>query len=191
MAGDEVSHFDSITDGVFTVDRNWVITSFNLAAEMITGWESEDAVGNFCSDVFHSSICGKNCAVAEALYNGKPVANRSITIEDADGKRKPISISAAPLVDVVGNVIGGVETFRDLTVEETLRKQLMQRFTFDEIISKSPVMQRFFDILPDIAISDSTVLILGESGTGKELVAKARAGVARAPPNGQSSDAPR
>ena len=164
---------DSIADGVFTVDRNWRITSFNLAAEIITGWEREDAIGSYCSDVFHSSICGKNCAVAEALYTGKPVTNRSITIEDADAKRKPISISAAPLLDVVGNVIGGVETFRDLTIEETLRKQLMQRFTFDEIISKSPAMQRFFDILPDIAISDSTVLILGDSGTGKGLLAEA------------------
>lgn len=164
---------DSIADGVFTVDRNWRITSFNLAAEIITGWEREDAIGSFCSDVFHSSICGKNCAVAEALYTGKPVTNRSITIEAADAKRKPISISAAPLLDVVGNVIGGVETFRDLTVEETLRKQLMQRFTFDEIISKSPAMQRYFDILPDIALSDSTVLILGDSGTGKGLLAEA------------------
>ncbi len=163
---------DSIADGVFTVDRSWRITSFNLAAEIITGWEQEDAIGSFCSDVFHSSICGKNCAIAESLYTGKPVANRSITIEDADGRRKPISISASPLLDVVGNVIGGVETFRDLTVEETLRRQLMQRFTFDEIISKSPAMQRYFDILPDIALSDSTVLILGESGTGKGILAE-------------------
>lgn len=164
---------DSVADGVFTVDRNWQITSFNLAAEIITGWEREEAVGSFCSDVFHSSICGKNCAVAEALYTGKPVTNRSITIEDADGKRKPVSISASPLVDVVGNVIGGVETFRDLTIEETLRKQLLQRYTFDEIISKSSAMQRYFQILPDIAQSDSTVLVLGASGTGKGILAEA------------------
>lgn len=164
---------DSVADGVFTVDRNWQITSFNLAAEIITGWEREEAVGSFCSDVFHSSICGKNCAVAEALYTGKPVTNRSITIEDADGKRKPVSISASPLVDVVGNVIGGVETFRDLTIEETLRKQLLQRYTFDEIISKSAAMQRYFQILPDIAQSDSTVLVLGASGTGKGILAEA------------------
>ncbi|MBE0584540.1 MAG: sigma 54-interacting transcriptional regulator [Desulfofustis sp.] len=164
---------DSVADGVFTVDRNWKITSFNLAAEIITGWEREDAIGSYCSDVFHSSICGKNCAIAESLYKGRPVSNRSITIVDADGKNKSISISAAPLVDVVGNVIGGVETFRDLTVEETLRKQLMQRYTFDEIISKSPAMQRYFQILPDIATSDSTVLILGESGTGKGVMAEA------------------
>jgi PAS domain S-box-containing protein len=164
---------DSVADGVFTVDRNWQITSFNLAAEIITGWEREDAVGSFCSDVFHSSICGKNCAVAESLYTGKPVANRSITIENSEGKRVPVSISTAPLVDIVGNVIGGVETFRDLSVEETLRKQLMQRYTFDEVISKSPAMQRYFQILPDIAASDSSVLILGESGTGKGIMAEA------------------
>ncbi|MEE4314807.1 MAG: sigma 54-interacting transcriptional regulator [Desulfofustis sp.] len=164
---------DSIADGVFTVDRNWKITSFNLAAEIITGWEREDAIGSYCSDVFHSSICGKNCAIAESLYKGRPVTNRSITIIDADGKNKSISISASPLVDVVGNVIGGVETFRDLSVEETLRKQLLQRYTFDEIISKSPAMQRYFQILPDIATSDSTVLLLGESGTGKGVMAEA------------------
>lgn len=164
---------DSIADGVFTVDRNWRITSFNMAAEVITGWEREEAIGSFCSDVFHSSICGKNCAIAESLYSGRPVSNRSIMIEDIDGKTKPISISASPLVDVVGNVVGGVETFRDLTAMETLRKQLMQRYTFDEIISKSAVMQRIFQILPDIATSDSTVLILGESGTGKGIMADA------------------
>ncbi len=164
---------DSIADGVFTVDRNWRITSFNMAAEVITGWEREDAIGSFCSDVFHSSICGKNCAIAESLYSGRPVSNRSIVIEDIDGKTKPISISASPLVDVVGNVVGGVETFRDLTAMESLRKQLMQRYTFDEIISKSAIMQRIFQILPDIATSDSTVLILGESGTGKGIMADA------------------
>ena len=164
---------DSIADGVFTVDRDWRITSFNMAAEIITGWEREDAIGSFCSDVFHSSICGRNCAVAESLYTGQPVANRSIIIEDIEGKKKPISISASPLVDIVGNVVGGVETFRDLTVMESLRRQLMQRYTFNEIISKSSVMQRFFQILPDIAESDSTVLILGESGTGKGIMAEA------------------
>ena len=164
---------DSIADGVFTVDRNWQITSFNMAAEIITGWEREDAIGSFCSDVFHSSICGKNCAIAESLYTGKPVSNRSITIEDRDGRSKPISISASPLVDIVGNVVGGVETFRDLSTMESLRKQLMQRYTFNEIISKNNTMQRFFQILPDIAASDSTVLILGESGTGKGILAEA------------------
>ncbi|ADW18350.1 PAS modulated sigma54 specific transcriptional regulator, Fis family [Desulfobulbus propionicus DSM 2032] len=164
---------DSIADGVFTVDRNWNITSFNRAAEEITGWSREDAMGMSCSDIFHSSICGKNCAIAESLYSGKPVANRSITIRNSQGEKVPISISAAPLTDHEGNIIGGVETFRDLTAITSLRQQLSQKYTFDAIISKSAAMQRLFNILPEIARSPSTVLILGESGTGKELVARA------------------
>ena len=164
---------DSIADGVFTVDRNWNITSFNRAAEEITGWSRDDAMGLSCSDIFHSSICGKNCAIAESLYKGTPVANRSITIRNSKGEKVPISISAAPLTDHEGNIIGGVETFRDLTTITTLRQQLSQKYTFDAIISKSTTMQRLFVILPEIARSPSTVLILGESGTGKELVARA------------------
>jgi transcriptional regulator with PAS, ATPase and Fis domain len=107
------------------------------------------------------------------MYSGKPVTNRSISIETRAGKRLPISISAAPLLDHEGNVLGGVETFRDLSVLDSLRKQLTMRYTFDEIISKSPSMQRIFNILPEIARSPSNVLILGDSGTGKELVARA------------------
>ena len=164
---------DSIADGVFTVDHNWNITSFNRAAEEITGWSRDNAMGMSCSDIFHSSICGKNCAIAESLYKGAPVANRSITIRNSNGEKVPISISAAPLTDHEGNIIGGVETFRDLTTITTLRQQLNQKYTFDAIISKSTTMQRLFSILPDIARSPSTVLILGDSGTGKELVARA------------------
>ncbi len=164
---------DSVSDGVFTVDRNWQITSFNRAAELITGWHRDDAIGTFCSEVFCSSICGKSCAIAQSIYSGEPVANRSITIQSRNGKEVPVSISAAPLVDHEGNILGGVETFRDLSVLDNLRKQLTMRYTFGEIISKSASMQRIFNILPEIARSPSNVLILGDSGTGKELVARA------------------
>lgn len=164
---------DSIADGVFTVDKNWTITSFNQAAEQITGWRQEEAIGKSCADIFHSSICGSSCAIAEALYTGEPVANRAITIKNHVGKKVPISISASPLIDNDGAIIGGVETFRDLSTITALRTQLHQRYTFDAIVSKSAAMQRLFAILPDIARSTSTVLISGESGTGKELVARA------------------
>lgn len=164
---------DSVADGVFTVDRDWRITSFNLSAQLITGWPREEALGSYCSDVFCSSICGKNCAVAESLYTGRAVTSRSITIKNRSGKDLSIGISAAPLVDHEGNVLGGVETFRDLSVEKNLRLQLTRKYTFEELISKSPAMQRIFQIMPDIAKSESNVLILGESGTGKELVASA------------------
>ena len=164
---------NSIADGVFTVDKNWKITSFNQAAERITGWKQDDAIGKSCADVFHSSICGTNCAIAEALYIGEPAANRVISIHNRDGKKLPISISASPLIDHDGAIIGGVETFRDLSTINALRARLHQQYSFDAIISKSAAMQRIFAILPNVARSTSTVLITGESGTGKELIARA------------------
>jgi transcriptional regulator with PAS, ATPase and Fis domain len=66
-----------------------------------------------------------------------------------------------------------VETFRDLSLVEALRKELSQRYSLEDIISKNHRIQEIFNILPDIARSDSTVLIQGASGTGKELFAKA------------------
>ncbi|MFA5716391.1 MAG: sigma 54-interacting transcriptional regulator [Desulfobulbaceae bacterium] len=164
---------DSVADGIFTVNREWTITSFNRAAERITGWPAAEAIGKSCSEVFHSSICGKNCLVAESLYGGRPVANRSITIRNIDGESIPVSISASPLTDEEGIITGGVEIFRDLSFLASAPKLAARRHNLDGIVSKSAAMQRLFAILPDIAASPSTVLICGESGTGKELAARA------------------
>ncbi len=54
-----------------------------------------------------------------------------------------------------------------------LKRALRQRYNFSNIIGKSEVMLRIFDLVAQVAPSRSTVLILGESGTGKELIAKA------------------
>lgn len=164
---------DSIADGVFTVDRDWRITSFNRAAEEITGVPKEEAVGQRCCDVFRASICETNCALRETLTTGQPVVNRPVYIIDASGNRVPISISTAVLKDKSGNIIGGVETFRDLSAIEELQRALEKKFTFQDIVSKNSEMLNIFDILPGIAESESTVLIEGESGTGKELIARA------------------
>ena len=77
------------------------------------------------------------------------------------------------LKDEQRQVLGGVETFRDLTLVEALRKEVEKSFSFEDIISSNENMREIFNILPDVAVSDSTILIEGESGTGKELMAKA------------------
>ncbi len=163
---------DSITDGVFTVDRNWQITSFNKAAEEITGIPREEAIGRRCSDVFRASVCESGCVLRQTMKSGKPVLCRTLYIVNADGEKVTLSVSTALLRDNDGAVIGGVETFRDLRMVETLRKTLTRQYSFSDIISKNGGMQKLFHILPQIARSDSTVLIQGESGTGKELFAR-------------------
>ena len=164
---------DSITDGVFTVDRQWIITSFNRAAEEITGIQRDEAVGQPCSYVFRASICEGSCALRHTLEIGEPVVNLPIYILRADGSKIPVSISTALLKDASGRIIGGVETFRDLRVVEELRRELKEKYSFADIISRNHRMREIFDILPAVAESQSTVLIEGESGTGKELVCRA------------------
>ncbi len=164
---------DSIADGVFTVDEDWRITSFNRAAESIIGVPQAEAIGQRCCDVFRSSICENECALRETLKTGQPIVNKAISVFDSDGRSIPISISTAILKDRNGKIIGGVETFRDLSMVEELRKELEQKYTFEDIIGRSHLMQELFDLLPQVANSDSTVLLEGASGTGKELVARA------------------
>lgn len=168
-----VQILDSVADGVFTVDLDWRITTFNRAAETITGIKKEDALGCLCRDIFHSDICDGACVLKQSIDTGNPITNRSIYIIKPDGTKVPINISASPLKNQKGEVIGGVETFRDESEITELRKQLRKSYNFFDVISKNSGMQRLFQILPDLAVSDSTVLILGESGTGKELLAKA------------------
>ena len=163
---------ESISDGVFTVDMEWRVTSFNRAAEQITGIQRDEAIGRLCSEVFRSSMCEVECALRQTIRNGKPIIGKSGYIIDADGTRIPISVSTAVLRDAEGHVIGGAETFRDLSEVEALRRELEGRFRVGDLASRSPLMQKLFEVLPAIAASPSTVLILGETGTGKELVAR-------------------
>jgi PAS domain S-box-containing protein len=164
---------DSVADGVFTVDLDWKITSFNKAAEQITGVSRGAANGKPCCEVFRSSICETDCALKKTLENGQPVGNQRIFIVDADGQTLPVAISTAILRDTSGAVIGGVATFRDLSLIERLRAEIRQQFEFADIIGRSSVMEELFNLLPIIASSDSTVVIEGASGTGKELFARA------------------
>ncbi|MFH1372195.1 MAG: sigma 54-interacting transcriptional regulator [bacterium] len=162
----------SIADGVFTVDSKRIITSFNPAAERITGITASKAIGRHCSDVFHSDIC-ENCLLEQTLRTGVEAIDRPVSIIDSRGEKVPVSISTAVLRDDNGEVLGAVETFRDLSAIEHLRKELSQKYSIEDIISKSPKIHKLFAIMPDIAESESTVLIQGPSGSGKELFAHA------------------
>jgi transcriptional regulator with PAS, ATPase and Fis domain len=96
-----------------------------------------------------------------------------VHIISKSGKTIPISISTAILTDEYGDLIGSVETFRDLSEIVELRKEIAGKNTFYDMISRNHYLLNMFNMLPAIAQSDSPVLVLGESGTGKELLAKA------------------
>jgi len=164
---------DSIADGVFTVDRNWRITSFNRAAERITGFEREEAIGQYCYEIFRSDHCLERCPLRETMETGKEIVNKEVRVLDRFNRTVPVSVSTAVLRNERGEIIGGVETFRDLSLLKELEEEIREKYTFQDMVSRNPRMMELFRILPDIAQSDVTVLIVGESGTGKELFAHA------------------
>ncbi|MFO7830349.1 MAG: sigma 54-interacting transcriptional regulator [Desulfuromonadaceae bacterium] len=164
---------DSVSDGVFTVDNDMCITLFNRGAELITGFSRAQALGQPCCEIFRTNACFDNCPLRQAINSGKNINNREVTILDCDNREIPISVNAAVLLNLEGEAIGGVETFRDLSQLRALNGEIRKKFSFQDMISRNHKMQQLFDIIPDVAESDVTVLLQGESGTGKELFARA------------------
>lgn len=162
---------DSLSEGVFTVDTDWRITSFNRSAEEITGVPRNEALGQPCSDVLHSTLCERHCPIRQTLADNRPVIDRRCHIVDIDGERIPLSVSAAVLSGEDGEALGGVETFRDLSEVEALRSALQRKDT--RFASGNPAMQQVLDLVPVLAASPTSVLIAGETGTGKEIIARA------------------
>jgi len=163
---------DFIDDGIFTVDRDFNITSFNRAAEKITGVTEKDALSKNCAAVFNTPICRTACPLKEAMKKEKQVGGVNIEINTGAGKILPICVTAGPIYGRDGAITGGIEIFRDMSNIEVLKKELDEKYSHYDIVGKSEYMKTLFNILPDVAESDCNVLLEGPSGSGKSLVAK-------------------
>ena len=132
---------DSITDGVYTVDLDWRVTSYNKAAEKITGIKRKEAIGRKCFEVLRSNMCENHCLLHMAMQARRPVPDRPLYIIRADKKRIPINVTTAILKNADRKVIGGVMTFRDLSHINKLQKELYKQHTFEDIVSKNHKIQ--------------------------------------------------
>lgn len=167
------SVFNNINEGIFTIDLEKKITSFNDAAEIITGYKRDEAIGceywsileylknefrDFCESQFDKQ---------------KPIKNMELIIIQKYGLRVPIRLSVARLINNNGDISGCVFSFQDITELMNLTSHLDKEFHFDNIIGHSKQMQEIYLLMDSVMNSNTTILITGESGTGKELVARA------------------
>ncbi|MBI4651042.1 PAS domain-containing sensor histidine kinase [Candidatus Desantisbacteria bacterium] len=119
--------FSSIAEGLFTVDNNWIITSFNPAAEKITGIKASYAVGKPCHEIIHGELCKKHeCALSKSKKTGRVMLNIEGKIRDSMGHWLPVIISTAPLRNPQNKITGGVETFRDVSELERVNHELVR-----------------------------------------------------------------
>lgn len=163
----------SITNGVLTVNKEWRVTSFNPAAEKITGFKAKDVVGKHCYEILQSETCKKNCPLRKTMETKIPVYDYELEIINARGETVPVSVNTALLIDETDTIIGGVETFRDLSTYRFLKEELNQKYSFGNIIGKDKKMREIYSLMKTISATDTTVLVIGATGTGKELVARA------------------
>jgi PAS domain S-box-containing protein len=164
---------DSIAEGVFTVDKNFKITFFNKSAELITGKNRKDVLGNYCKNIFQSEFCFNDCPLALVLKTQKNIFDFQSNIKVENGTLKPIKLNSAVLYNENNEPTGGIVSFRDLSEAETIGLDLQKETQFYSMIGHSKQMKEIFELIDEIAETNAPVFIHGESGTGKELIANA------------------
>ncbi len=164
---------NSISEGVMTLDKDWKIASWNRAAERITGFHREEVVGRECTKVFRASLCREHCPVDRALSCGHPYQDVQVAIRNKRNEVVHLLVNAAPLYAADGHIIGGLETFRDISQNLWMHDELERHYGYTNIIGRSQAMQKVYEVISSLMSTDTSVLIQGESGTGKELIARA------------------
>lgn len=162
---------DSIPEGVYTIDANWRITSFNKAAQEITGFSERDAIGRYCYKVLNSNICMTACPLKETLETGLNRQDVEGQIMNRRGESRKLLFSTTVYHDPNRKVTGGVESIRDMGLLQELLDKVPQRREEGGLIGSDARMVQILNLIEMVKDSDSTVLLTGESGTGKNLLA--------------------
>lgn len=160
---------DSISDAVVAVDKQGLITVFNLSAQKLTGVKAPDAVGASADRVVPELKPGRvhesdssEMGLLKVLKGKKVVVNRVPVLADGEN---------------VGGVITFAELSRIQSIEQKARAALWSRgliakATFSSIIGNSPTIKEAIKLATRLCQIDEPVLIIGETGTGKELFAQ-------------------
>jgi PAS domain S-box-containing protein len=164
---------DNLEVGIFTVDLGGVVTFFNTTAEKISGFGRQDVLGRPCAAIFQGDTAGNWDLLKETVASGSPRSGIESRLITRQGVPVPIRVTYLPLRNEKGIAVGGLATFSDLTLVRQLHQAIQDRYTFHDMIGKSPQMQHIFEKVRVVARTDATVLIEGPTGTGKDLLAKA------------------
>ncbi|MBT3310535.1 MAG: sigma 54-interacting transcriptional regulator [Desulfobacterales bacterium] len=175
--------FNTMQDCLMVVDSEGIIQAANPSAERITGYTVDELIGNSCRilNCTGCKIFGENReGVFCKLFRKGKVREKECTITNKFGHTVEIIKNASILRDENGSVIGAVEIFTDISEAvrqnekiESFRKALNLNEGYHDLIGKSQVMQKLFEMIEHVAKTDAPVMIDGQSGTGKELVAMA------------------
>ncbi len=166
---------DSTSDAISVADQQGNNIIVNPAYTRITGLPPEAVIGKPAT----VDIAEGESMHMKVLETGRPVKNVNMKVGPA---KKEVIVNVAPVL-IDGDIRGSVGVIRDISevialTEELahakkLIRQLKARYTWDDIIGKSPALELAKEQAKRAAETPATVLLRGESGTGKELFAHA------------------
>ncbi|GMV93423.1 MAG: sigma-54-dependent Fis family transcriptional regulator [Candidatus Hydrogenedentota bacterium] len=163
--------FNSVTEGIITVDAEMCVRQVNSAAARILGLATCALSGKPFGSVRKGFERAEE-ALQETLRTREPVVDRRMLLPNGEDE-KILVINTMPLISERGSFAGAVLMIRDMTRLTRLERQLEDSQQYRNMIGKSAKMQDIFRLIRELAETDTTVLVVGESGTGKELVASA------------------
>lgn len=194
-AGEWQTTFDSIHDLMMIMDRDMRVLRVNAAASSFLGLSLEQIIGRQCHTLMHCADKPVAGCPAEKAFASKHHEEMEVFL---DGKNTWVLVSADPIQDSAGNVIGLVHALKDISERKRMQDQLEARIEeieglkkqleaenlylreevkllslHEDIVAKSETMRRVLLQVEQVAPTISTVLITGETGTGKGLIARA------------------
>ncbi|MBU0462558.1 MAG: sigma 54-interacting transcriptional regulator [Proteobacteria bacterium] len=174
---------DSVPDGVIIVDESGVFVAANQTAQLITGYTEKELKGQSCRilNCTGCKIVGKGKGKKWCgLFSDELIREKKCVITNRHNRTIPIVKNATVLFNEKNEIVGAVETLKDISENINYKNELAsikRMYHIDDgfhgIIGRTPVMQVLYEHIESVASLDTPVMILGESGTGKEMVAKA------------------
>ena len=112
---------DHLAEGVYFTDRDRRILYWNHAAEVLTGYETDEVLGSYCHDNIlrhvdadDKPLCENDCPIDCAMHENKTISDR-VFLFHKDGHRVPVNVKASPVFDEAGEMVGAIEVFSDAT----------------------------------------------------------------------------
>ena len=164
--------FGSLKDAIITVDAEMRVIEANESTKSICGLRPHEIIGEIFTET--PNRCHRVChdILIETLKTQKTIMEYRVECGHQDRPGQIVLLTCSPLTGQ-DKFLGAVLVARDITRLSNLERELQERTQFHHIIGKSVKMQEIYNLLEDLADTETTVLITGESGTGKDLVARA------------------
>ena len=174
---------ESVQDSLIIVDDRGTFVAANQTAQLITGYKEEELKGQSCKvlqcigcEIIGDGTGKKWCP----LFSEGFITEKKCIITNKQNRIIPVVKSATVLFDDNNEIVGAVETLKDISENINYRNELAsikKMYHIDDgfhgIIGRTPVMTNLYEHIESVASLDTPVMILGQSGTGKEMVAKA------------------